>query len=367
MTRGYDAFLLTSFGGPEGPDDVMPFLQNVTHGRGIPRERLEDVAQHYLALGGVSPINDQNRALIAALETEFARRAIALPVYWGNRNWAPFLADTMRALERDGRRHVLAFVTSPYSSYSSCRQYREDLAAALISTGLDGRIAVDKIRPYFDHPGFVRPFAQGLAAALTELAAQGIPPGQTRLFFSTHSIPLSMAAASGPGGRRHEHGAYVAQHLAAIRAVIAEVAGRAVPVPEWSLVYQSRSGAPQIPWLAPDINDALRSAADAGARAAVVVPIGFVSDHVEVIWDLDHEARQTAADRGLLMIRVATPGTHPAFIAAIGDLVEERLNNAPAATVSQLGPWPNVCAVDCCVNARAALPTVAGEDSTVGC
>lgn len=366
MTTDYDAFLLTSFGGPESPDDVMPFLENVTRGRGIPRERLEEVSHHYLALGGVSPINDHNRALIAALETEFARRGIGLPVYWGNRNWDPFLVDTMRALDRDGRRHAVAFVTSAYSSYSGCRQYREDLAAALISAELDGRIAVDKIRPYFDHPGFIRPFAEGLASALTDLAAKGIGPADTRLFFTTHSIPLSMAAASGPPGHFDDHGAYVAQHVAAIGAVAEEAAVYGATVPDWSLVYQSRSGAPHVPWLGPDINDALVSAADAGARAAVVVPIGFISDHVEVVWDLDHEARQTAADRGLLMIRVPTPGTHSAFVAAIADLVEERLHGAPAAAASQLGPWPNVCAVGCCANPRADLPTVAGEDSTVG-
>jgi ferrochelatase len=366
VTTDYDAFLLTSFGGPEGPDDVMPFLENVTRGRGIPRERLEEVSHHYLALDGVSPINDQNRALMAAVADEFGRRSIDLPIYWGNRNWEPFLADAMRQMHADGRRRVLAFATSAYSSYSGCRQYREDLASALLETGLDGQMAVDKIRLYFDHPGFIEPFAAGLTLALAEVARDGMATTETHVFFTTHSIPLSMAAASGPPGRFEENGAYVAEHLAAIRNVVADAAGRGASVPDWSLVYQSRSGAPHIPWLEPDINDALRDAAAAGTRGVIIVPIGFISDHVEVIWDLDHEARETADELGLRMIRVATPGTHRAFVSAIADLVEERLRGAPPQALSDLGPWPSLCPAGCCANARANLPTVAGEDSTIG-
>ena len=366
MTVPYDAFLLLGFGGPEGPDDVMPFLENVTRGRGIPRERLEAVSHHYLALGGASPINAQNRALLAALGREFAARGIALPRYWGNRNWEPYLAPTLRAIAADGHRRVLALATSAYASYSGCRQYREDTARALAETGLVGRLAVDKLRLYFDHPGFIEPFAAGLAAALAALAADGVPADRTRVLFTTHSIPLAMAEASGPRGRFDANGAYVAQHQAAIECVLGSVHGRGVAVPAWSLVYQSRSGSPRVPWLEPDINDALRAAGAEGTHAAVVVPIGFVSDHVEVVWDLDHEARETCDELGLRMLRVATPGADPLFVAAIADLVENRMAGDPGAALSPLGPWPSVCAAGCCTNPRGALPTVAGEDSSSG-
>ncbi len=366
MTTAYDAFLLVSFGGPEGPDDVMPFLENVTRGRGIPRERLEEVAHHYLALDGVSPINEQNRALVAALRQEFAGRGIDLPVYWGNRNWDPFLTPELERIHADGHRRVLALLTSAYSSYSGCRQYREDLARSLEAAGLVGKLAIDRIRQYFDHPGFVTPFAEGLALALTELARDGFTLDETRVLFTTHSIPTAMAAASGPPGRFDAYGAYVAQHLAAIRCVLDEVRGRGVEVPAWSLVHQSRSGAPHIPWLEPDINDALRDAHADGMRAAAIVPIGFVSDHVEVLWDLDHEAREASDELGVRMARVATPGTHPAFVGAIADLVEERTTGAPGVALSPLGPWPAVCAVGCCSNPRGDLPTIGGEDSTAG-
>jgi ferrochelatase len=360
----YDAFLLVSFGGPERPDEVMPFLENVTRGRGIPRARLEAVSHHYLALGGASPINDQNRALIRALRAEFGARDIDLPIYWGNRNWDPYLTPELERIHADGHRRVLAFATSAYSSYSGCRQYREDLARSLDEAGLDGRLAIDKVRHYFDHPGFVGPFADGLAAALVELAAAGFEPRDTRALFTTHSIPSAMAGASGPPGRFGPYGAYEAQHLAAIECVVDDVRRRGVETPTWSLVYQSRSGSPHVPWLEPDINDALRSAHAGGMRAVVVVPIGFVSDHVEVVWDLDHEARETCAELGVRMVRVPTPGTHPAFISAIADLVQERRDGGPAAALSPLGPWPSVCAPGCCANPRGDLPTVAGEDST---
>ncbi|HEY5630000.1 MAG TPA: ferrochelatase, partial [Candidatus Limnocylindrales bacterium] len=333
----YDAFLLLGFGGPEGPDDVMPFLENVTRGRGIPRERLEAVSHHYLALGGTSPINEQNRALLAALGDAFAERGIALPRYWGNRNWDPYLARTLQQIAADGHRRVLALATSAYASYSGCRQYREDVARALAETGLEGRLAVDKLRLYFDHPGFVEPFASGLAEALASLAADGVPIGQTRVLFTTHSIPLAMAEASGPRGRFDADGAYVAQHRAAIECVLASVRGRGVAVPASSLVYQSRSGSPHVPWLEPDINDALRAAGAEGATAAVIVPIGFVSDHVEVVWDLDHEARETCDALGVRMLRVATPGTHPAFVEGIVDLVAERVAGGPVEALSPLG------------------------------
>ena len=362
MATDYDAFLLVSFGGPEGPDDVMPFLENVTRGRGIPRERLDEVAHHYLALDGVSPINEQNRALLAALRPEFARRGIDLPIYWGNRNWEPFLGPELARLRADGHRRILALTTSAYSSYSSCRQYREDLARALDETSAAAGLQVDRIRQYFDHPGFIGPFADGLAAALTTLRHEGVPPGEIGIFFTTHSIPLSMASSSGPPGMFGPDGAYVAQHLAAIDSVLATARPRVGSMPDWSLVYQSRSGSPQTPWLEPDVNDAIRAAASNGVTAAVVVPIGFVSDHVEVVWDLDHEARATCDELGLRMIRVATPGTQPAFVSAIADLVEERLRGIPAAATSPLGPWPAVCAAGCCPNLRGARPAIGGLD-----
>jgi ferrochelatase len=361
MTGPYDAFLLVSFGGPEAPEDVMPFLENVTRGRGIPPERLEEVAHHYLALDGVSPINGQNRALLAGVRAGLAARAIDLPVYWGNRNWDPFLTPEIERIHADGRRRVLAFVTSAYSSYSGCRQYREDLARSLDEAGLAGALEIDRIRQYFDHPGFVTPFAEGLADALATLAREGFGPADVRVLFTTHSIPDAMAAASGPPGRFDGRGAYVAQHRAAIGCVLDHVRGRGIAIPAWTLVYQSRSGPPQSPWLEPDVNDALRAAHADGMRAAVIVPIGFVSDHVEVIWDLDHEARDTCDALGVRMLRVATPGTHPAFVSAVVDLVEERRAGAPGVALSPLGPWSAVCAVGCCANLRGERPAIGGE------
>ncbi|MFP4150360.1 MAG: ferrochelatase [Nitriliruptoraceae bacterium] len=362
----YDAFLLASFGGPEGPDDVLPFLENVTRGRGVPRERLIDVSHHYMELGGVSPINQQNRDLIAALEAEFDRRGIDLPIYWGNRFWDPFLKPALEELHADGHRRVLTFATSAYSSYSGCRAYREDLAEALLESGLDGELHLDKIRHYFDHPGFVTPFVEGLAAALRSLVEDGVPLETTRVLFVTHSIPTAMAAASGPPGEFDEEGAYVAQHLATARLVLDGVAAEGLELPAWSLNYQSRSGAPHIPWLEPDINDAITAVHAEGATAVVIVPIGFVSDHVEVIWDLDNEAQETCDELGVRMLRVRTPGIHQAFVTAIADLVEARIAGEPGAALSPLGPWREVCAIGCCANAQMDKPTVCGEDSTVG-
>jgi ferrochelatase len=358
----FDALLLVSFGGPEGPDDVMPFLENVTRGRGIPRERLEAVSHHYLALGGVSPINAQNRALLDALRAELAARGMVLPVYWGNRNWDPFLGPELRRLHADGHRRILALTTSAYSSYSSCRQYREDLARALDDTGLAGDLAIERVRQYFDHPGFVTAMADGLAAALARLASDGQPAGSPRVLFTTHSIPLSMAAASGPPGRFDAGGAYVAQHRVAIEAVITDVRARGIEVPDHALVYQSRSGPPHVPWLEPDVNDALRDLHAQGMNSAVIVPIGFVSDHVEVVWDLDHEARATCDELGVTMLRVPTAGTHPAFVRGLVDLVEERTGGREPEARSSLGPWPGVCAAGCCANAREGLPAIAGSD-----
>jgi ferrochelatase len=358
----YDAILLASFGGPEGQDDVIPFLRNVTKGRGIPEERLEEVAHHYRAFGGVSPINDQNRELKAALEAELARRGIDLPVLWGNRNWAPYLRDAIDDAHERGFTKLIAIGTSAYSSYSSCRQYREDYAQALADTGLDGVIEIDKVRQFFDHPGFVEPFIEGLRDALTQVSAAGIPLDQTHVLFSTHSIPSADAAKSGPPERDFgAGGAYAAQHLAVAEVVIAAQHRSGLA---WSLVYQSRSGPPSMPWLAPDVNDAIAEIAGTGVKATVIVPIGFVSDHMEVKWDLDTEAMETAHDLGMMAIRVSTPGVHAAYVSALVDLVLERRDGIPVderPALTALGPWYDVCRSGCCENVRLGFkPALAG-------
>jgi len=354
---GYDAFLLVSFGGPEGPDDVIPFLRNVTAGRNIPDERLEQVAGHYRHFGGVSPINQQCRDLIAAVEKDFAARGVTLPVYWGNRNWDPYLADTMAEMALAGVRRALALVTSGFSSFSSCRQYRDDIEAARGAAG-DGAPQVDKIRQFFNHPGYVGSFT----AAAAEAAAS-LPAGAEdyELIFTAHSIPLSMASTSGPSG-----GAYQAQLAETARLVAAGI-GYTRP---WHLAYSSRSGPPAQPWLEPDISDLLRQLAGDGARAAVVVPIGFISDHLEVKFDLDVEAAQTASELGLAFARAATPGTDPRFVSMITDLVCERLDGTAPLSLGRLGAGPDSCPAGCCgaapsrpaaSGAAAGARTVAGQ------
>ncbi len=358
----YDAILLTSFGGPEGPAEVMPFLERVTAGRGVPRERLEEVEHHYWEFGGVSPINAQNRELLSAIEEELARQQIDIPIYLGNRNSEPYFADTIRQIHADGHRRVLALVTSAYSSYSGCRQYRENLAKALVDTGLNDSMRIDKIRHYFDHPGFIEPFANGVVTALRTLATEGFSTADIHLFFTTHSIPISMAETSGPPNMRGElaGGAYVSQHMATARCVIESVQRQLDgSLPDWSLVYQSRSGAPQVPWLEPDIGDALVDAKSQGVKAVIVIPIGFVSDHVEVIWDLDEEAKKIADEVGLRIVRVATPGVAREFVSGIVELIQERLQSTDRKALSSLGPWADFCAIGCCPNSRAELPTVA--------
>ena len=358
----YDAVLLTSFGGPESPDEVMPFLERVTAGRGIPKERLEEVSHHYLNLGGVSPINEQNRELLAALREEMKARNINVPIYLGNRNSKPFFADVLQNIGADGHHQVLSLVTSAYSSYSGCRQYRENLAKALTDAGLQDQMNIDNVRHYFDHPGFVVPFADGLAQALKTLAVEGFESSDVHIFFTTHSIPISMAQTSGPESMRgsFEEGVYVAQHNATAAAVL-EIASQQYEhtFPQWSLVYQSRSGAPHMPWLEPDIGDALHDAAKSGVRAVIVVPIGFVSDHIEVVWDLDHEAKAIADEENLRFIRVATPGKSKEFVSGLVDLIQERLSGSERKTLSPLGPWSDFCSVGCCPNPRNQLPTIA--------
>jgi ferrochelatase len=337
---GYDAFLLVSFGGPERPADVMPFLQNVTAGRDIPAERLELVAEHYYQFGGVSPINQQCRDLVAAIEKEFATRSVPLPVYWGNRNWHPYLRDTLATMAADGVTSALAFVTSAYSSYSSCRQYLGDIEAARSHVGADAP-RVDKIRPYFNHPGYIGSFAAAASAAAASLPAD--LAAEFDLIFTAHSIPVGMAAAAGPAG-----GAYQAQ-LAETARLVAKQAE--LPKPWW-LAYSSRSGPPSQAWLEPDVNDLLAERAAAGSRAAVAVPIGFISDHMEVKFDLDVEAAATARQLGLVYARAATPGTSPMLVSMIADLVAERLDETPPAALGALGAWPGACPAGCCAPGR---------------
>jgi ferrochelatase len=328
----YDAFLLVSFGGPEGPDDVMPFLENVTRGRGVPPERLADVAEHYRNFGGVSPINGQNRALLAALAPVLP----GLPMYWGNRNWHPYLTDTVATMRDDGVRRAIAFVTSAYGSYSACRQYCDDIARARAEVGRDAP-EIDKIRHFHDHPGFVMPHAEAVTAALNTLPERAAV--RTRLVFTAHSIPTTMDAASGPHGGR-----YTAQ----LRETAELVAGAAAPELSWDLVWQSRSGPPQVPWLSPDVNDHLAAVAAQGIRNVVVSPVGFVSDHLEVLWDLDYEAAETAERLGLNFARAATPGTDPRFVAMVRDLVAERMDPVTARHALGTVPTWDVCPAGCC-------------------
>ncbi|MDX2648243.1 ferrochelatase [Streptomyces sp. PA03-1a] len=365
----YDALLLLSFGGPEGPDDVVPFLENVTRGRGIPRERLKEVGQHYFLFGGVSPINAQNRELLEALRKDFAEHGLDLPVYWGNRNWSPYLTDTLRELAGDGHRRVLVLATSAYASYSGCRQYRENLADSLAALEAEGHPVprVDKLRHYFNHPGFVRPMTDAVLTALATLP-EDVRVG-AHLAFTTHSIPTAAADTSGRPEAHTEDGAggaYVAQHLDTARVIadaVREATGTDRP---WKLVYQSRSGAPHIPWLEPDICDHLEELHASGAPAAVMVPIGFVSDHMEVKYDLDTEATAKAAELGLPVARAATVGADPRFAAAVRELVLERAATERGLTpercaLGALGPSHDVCPVGCCP-ARSPRPAAAGAE-----
>jgi ferrochelatase len=327
-----DALLVVSFGGPEGTDDVLPFLEKVTAGRGVPRQRLLEVAEHYHRLGGVSPINAQNRALVAALEAELAQRGWQLPVYWGNRNWHPFLADTMRQMTRDGIRRSLAFVTSAFSSYPGCRQYLDDIERARAEVG-DRAPEVGKLRAFYNHPGFVRPMARGVDATLAAVPEQR--RRRTHLVFTAHSIPAAMAESSD----------YEAQLQEACRLVCGLLGERY----RWDLVYQSRSGPPRQPWLEPDIGDHLETLAAAGVDDVVIVPIGFVSDHMEVRFDLDVEAVAKADKLGLRAHRAPTVGTDPELVAMIADLVVER--GQPERERQRLGsdpPRPDVCPPGCC-------------------
>ncbi|MEV4756283.1 ferrochelatase [Micromonospora sp. NPDC049559] len=334
----YDAVLLVSFGGPERPEDVLPFLANVTRGRGVPPERLAEVAEHYQHFGGVSPINQQCRDLLAAIRADFAAHGVDLPVYWGNRNWHPMLADTVAQMRDDGIRHALAFVTSAYGGYSSCRQYLEDIAAARAAVGPDAPV-IEKLRQFWDHPGFVEPHADAVRAALATLSPARRET--TRLVFTAHSIPTSMAATAGPEGGRYE---------AQLRETARLVAAAAAPDLRYDLVWQSRSGPPHVPWLEPDVNDHLRTLPGEGITSVVVSPIGFVSDHLEVVWDLDNEAAETAKQLGLDFVRAGTPGTDPRFVAMVRELVAERRDPPGTAPRRRLGTLPvwDACSTGCC-------------------
>ncbi|MBZ4486187.1 ferrochelatase [Microbacterium sp. cx-55] len=363
----YDGILLAGFGGPEGQDDVIPFLRNVTRGRGIPDERLEEVAHHYRHFGGVSPINAQNAALKAALEAELASRGLDLPVFWGNRNWAPYLEDAVREAADAGAKTLLGLATSAYSSFSSCRQYREDYARVLTETGLAGTITIDKVRQFFDHPGFVAPFIAGVRDAVAGFLAEGVPADRIRVLFSTHSIPLADAQRSGPRDIDFgPGGAYAAQHEAVAEIVMSEIA-EAIPEATgigWELVYQSRSGPPTQPWLEPDVCDVIGELPGRDIDAVAIVPLGFVSDHMEVLWDLDTEAMEAAEEAGIRAVRTPTPGIDPAYVSGLVDLIEERLRGDAASDRphrTSLGPWFDVCRPGCCENVRAGFkPAAAG-------
>ena len=332
MTNSYDALLLVSFGGPEGPDDVMPFLENVLRGRNVPRERMLEVAEHYQHFGGISPINAQNRALIEALQAEFAQAGLNLPIYWGNRNWHPLLPATLGQMRDAGVRRAIAFFTSSFSSYSGCRQYRENVAAAHEAVG-PGAPQVDKLRVFYNHPGFIEATVDRVRDALDKISAERRTA--TRLVFTAHSIPTSMATNC-------KYELQLKESAGLVTAAIGHS--------QYDLVYQSRSGPPTQPWLEPDVNDHLRKLATDGIRDVVVIPIGFISDHMEVLYDLDDEAAATSREIGLNMIRAATVGTHPRFVRMIRELVEERLReDADRPALGTLGPSHDVCPIDCCL------------------
>lgn len=322
----YDALLVVSFGGPEGMDDVLPFLENVLRGRNVPRERMLQVAKHYEMFGGVSPINQQNRNLIAALEKELGRNGPRLPIYWGNRNWHPILADTVGRMAEDGVRNALAFVTSAYSSYSSCRQYLQNISDAQSQVG-PGAPRIEKLRAFYNHPLFIDANVAHVRAALEQVT-------DPHLVFTAHSIPESMAADCDYEMQLAETGGLIARELS---------------INNWQLVYQSRSGSPVQPWLGPDVCEHLRTLASTNVKEVVVAPIGFVSDHMEIVYDLDFEAQNVARESGVKMVRAATAGTHPSFVKMIRELMLERIDGAPARFVGSQGARNALCAPDCCI------------------
>ena len=362
----YDALLLVSFGGPEKPEDVVPFLENVTKGRGIPRERLEEVGEHYFRFGGRSPLNDLNREFLAAVREDFKGAGLDLPVYWGNRNWDPYLTEAVEEMRGDGVRRALCLLTSAYSSYSGCRQYRENLADAV---GDHEGIHLDRIRHYFNHPGFVETMVDATLNALSQLPAAS--RNEAHLLFVTHSIPDTMNEASGagdvPGTGLGGH-AYVQQHQSVVDLVVERLRSQTGHRFPGELTYCSRSGPPSVPWLEPDVGDRIHELAGEGVTAVVVVPIGFVADHMEVIYDLDVEAAEAAEEAGVAFVRAATAGVDPRFVTMVRRLVLERAaaergEEPERPALGTLGPSWDVCPVGCCANARQpGRPALCGSD-----
>ena len=339
---GPDALLLLSFGGPEGPEQVMPFLENVTRGRGIPPERLTAVAEHYLHFGGVSPINGINRDLVAAIETELARREMEIPVYFGNRNWEPYIEDAVAQMQDNGIRRAAVFSTSAWGGYSGCTQYQEDIARGRASAGR-GAPELTKLRQYFDHPLLVEMFADAIGEAAATLP--DAVRGGARLVFTAHSIPLRAASRCGPDLYERQVG-YTSELVAA-----------AAGYREYDQVWQSRSGPPQMPWLEPDVGDHLGALARTGTEAVIVCPVGFVADHIEVVWDLDNELAQQAADAGIAFARASTPNAQPRFAQLVVDLIDELRFDRPAARVGAAGAVPGY---GCSVNGQLCTPACSG-------
>lgn len=331
MNPSFDALLVVSFGGPEGMDDVIPFLENVLRGRNVPRERMLQVAKHYELFGGVSPINEQNRQLIAALKKELSDKGPDLPIYFGNRNWHPLLADTLMQMRDDGIRNALAFVTSAYSSYSSCRQYLENIAEARAVAGADAP-RVEKLRAFYNHPLFIQANVENVRVALQKIPLE--KRTDAPIVFTAHSIPMTMAKNCDYEAQLRETSGLVANALG---------------VEQWRLVFQSRSGSPSQPWLGPDICDYLRELHAAGVTNVVVAPIGFVSDHMEIVYDLDTEAMALCRQLGLNMVRAATAGTHPLFVEMIRELIRERMDpETPRRFLGTHGARAAFCDPDCC-------------------
>ena len=331
----YDALIVVSFGGPEGMNDVLPFLENVLRGRNVPRERMLAVAKHYELFGGVSPINAENRKLIAALEHEFAEHGPRLPIYFGNRNWHPFLTDTLRKMQADGIQKALAFVTSAYSSYSSCRQYLENIADARAAVGPDAP-EVEKIRAFYNHPEFIRANVEQIETALEVFPAER--RDNVHVVFTAHSIPVTMA----------ENCDYQTQIEETARLIVQELTNGRDPRP-YSVAYQSRSGPPAQPWLEPDICDRLRVLKAGGVDDVVIAPIGFVSDHMEVLYDLDHKAKELSQQLEMNLSRAATAGSHPSFVKMIRELVMERMDHSnERRSLGTAGPRRDQCEAGCC-------------------
>jgi len=338
--RQYDAILVVSFGGPEGVEEVVPFLENVTRGRNIPRERLEEVGEHYYMFDGVSPLNAQNRALIDGLRAELDEHGIDLPIYFGNRNWKPFLQDAMQQMKDDGVERAIAFFTSAYSSYSGCRQYRENIVEAQGLIG-EGAPRFDRIRMFHNHPSFIEVNAEAIQNALAEFPED--ERDQVHIAFTAHSVPMGMAKGS----------QYEAQLQETAR-LVAEAVGSE----NWQLVYQSRSGPPQVPWLEPDIVDHVEALHEQGVDKLIISPIGFISDHMEVMFDLDVEAKDKADEVGMKMVRAASAGTHPKFISMIRELIQERMTDNPVRRyLGDRGPVHDVCPINCCMPGTRPRPT----------